>query len=177
MSTNHTTNYNLNQWEAADKVLRTDFNEDNAKIDAALKANADAIAAETAARTAAVNSKADQSALNSLSQAVAGLGNCQVWTTSYTGTGTYGEDRPKSITCPKPPLLVVVAGERGHLLFLQRGQDIVTGLKPVQADPGVWIYASWSGSSVSWYTAIDAVEQMNSSGQHYFVVAFLDAAE
>ena len=36
MSTNHTTNYNLNQWEATDKVLRTEFNEDNAKIDAAL---------------------------------------------------------------------------------------------------------------------------------------------
>ena len=53
MSTNHTTNYDLNQWEASDKVLRTEFNSDNAKIDAALKANADAIAAEAAAREAA----------------------------------------------------------------------------------------------------------------------------
>ena len=44
MSTNHTTNYDLNQWEGTDKVLRTEFNQDNAKIDAALKANADAIA-------------------------------------------------------------------------------------------------------------------------------------
>ena len=43
MSTNHTTNYDLNQWEGTDKVLRTEFNADNAKIDAALKANADAI--------------------------------------------------------------------------------------------------------------------------------------
>lgn len=32
-----TTNYQLNQWEASDYVRRTDFNEDNAKIDAALK--------------------------------------------------------------------------------------------------------------------------------------------
>lgn len=31
-----TTNYGLNQWEASDRVLRTDFNDDNAKIDAAL---------------------------------------------------------------------------------------------------------------------------------------------
>ena len=45
MSTNHTTNYDLNQWEAADKVLRTEFNEDNAKIDAALNSSADAIGA------------------------------------------------------------------------------------------------------------------------------------
>ena len=52
MSTNHTTNYDLNQWEGTDKVLRTEFNADNSKIDAALKANADAIAAEAAAREA-----------------------------------------------------------------------------------------------------------------------------
>ena len=38
MASNHTTNYQLCQWEAADKVLRTDFNEDNQKIDAALAA-------------------------------------------------------------------------------------------------------------------------------------------
>ena len=36
MATNHTTHYDLNQWQATDQVLRTDFNADNAKIDAAL---------------------------------------------------------------------------------------------------------------------------------------------
>jgi len=36
MSTNHTENYSLCQWEAEDQVLRTDFNADNAKIDAEL---------------------------------------------------------------------------------------------------------------------------------------------
>ena len=72
MSTNHTTNYNLNQWEATDKVLRTDFNEDNAKIDAALKSHDDAIAAETAAREAAVSGKADAATVAALSQTVSG---------------------------------------------------------------------------------------------------------
>ena len=38
-----TTNYQLNQWAKADRVMMDDFNADNAKIDAALKANADAI--------------------------------------------------------------------------------------------------------------------------------------
>ena len=37
MASNYTTNYQLNQWEPTDQVLRTDFNADNAKIDAALK--------------------------------------------------------------------------------------------------------------------------------------------
>ena len=38
-----TTNYQLNQWAKSDRLMMDDFNADNAKIDAALKANADAI--------------------------------------------------------------------------------------------------------------------------------------
>jgi len=38
MPSNFTPNYQLNQWEPDDRVLRTDFNADNAKIDAALGA-------------------------------------------------------------------------------------------------------------------------------------------
>ena len=38
MASGQTANYQLNQWEAEDKVLRTEFNADNAKIDAALAA-------------------------------------------------------------------------------------------------------------------------------------------
>ena len=36
MASNHTQHYGLCQWEATDAVLRTDFNQDNAKIEAAL---------------------------------------------------------------------------------------------------------------------------------------------
>ena len=32
----YTEHYQLNQWDAADRVLREDFNRDNAKVDAAL---------------------------------------------------------------------------------------------------------------------------------------------
>lgn len=41
---NKTTNYQLNQWEASDDFLRTDFNEDNAKIEAALDTKAEIVA-------------------------------------------------------------------------------------------------------------------------------------
>lgn len=37
MASNYTEHYGLCQWEATDQVLRTEFNEDNAKIDAALE--------------------------------------------------------------------------------------------------------------------------------------------
>ena len=77
MASNHTTNYNLNQWEATDKVLRTDFNEDNAKIDAALKGLSDQVAGKAAqsavdALTQSVSGKADAATVAALSQTVSG---------------------------------------------------------------------------------------------------------
>ena len=44
MSTNYTSHYNLCQWEPNDPVLRTDFNADNAKLDAALKSQSTQLA-------------------------------------------------------------------------------------------------------------------------------------
>ena len=53
MASNYTENYGLCQWEATDQVLRTDFNEDNAKVDEALKSASDlAQAAQTLAGAA-----------------------------------------------------------------------------------------------------------------------------
>ncbi len=43
MASGQTQYYGLNQWEAADQVLRTEFNADNQKIDGALKAMRDLI--------------------------------------------------------------------------------------------------------------------------------------
>ena len=40
---NQTTNYKLNQWEPEDDFLRTDFNEDNAKIEEALNLKCEVI--------------------------------------------------------------------------------------------------------------------------------------
>lgn len=37
MASNYTEKYKLCQWEETDAVLRTDFNEDNQKIEAAIK--------------------------------------------------------------------------------------------------------------------------------------------
>ena len=54
---NQTANYQLSQWESTDRILMADFNADNAKIDAALKANAEAITAEAEARNAAISAE------------------------------------------------------------------------------------------------------------------------
>ena len=49
-----TTNYHLNQWAPEDRILRTNFNSDNAKVDTAIKAVETAAAAAIAAVAASV---------------------------------------------------------------------------------------------------------------------------
>ena len=90
---NRTQNYNLCQWEAADKIQRTDFNADNAKIDAALGA----LAARLSTR-----------------------GNCRVVTGQYTGTGTFGEGNAKVFAFDKPIALLGVATSYG-IIFTAPG--------------------------------------------------------
>ena len=46
----NTSNYGLKRWDGEDRILHTEFNDNWDKIDTALKANADAVAAETAVR-------------------------------------------------------------------------------------------------------------------------------
>ena len=59
MASNKTANYGLSQWEATDQVVRADFNSDNAKIDAAIKAAEDkAIGAQETADIAKVAAEA-----------------------------------------------------------------------------------------------------------------------
>ena len=53
MASQQTPNYKLSRWAGTDRIMMEDFNRDNAAIDAALKGNAEAVAAETAAREAA----------------------------------------------------------------------------------------------------------------------------
>jgi len=75
MSSSYTPNYALNQWSEDDRVLREEFNADNAKTDAALAELAQSLAGkasqdEVTGVKNVVATKADQSALNALSEAV-----------------------------------------------------------------------------------------------------------
>ena len=83
MSTNHTPNYQLNQWEPEDKVVRADFNADNAKIDAALAGKAEASTLEALSKTVA--GKADTSEITRLEQSV--TARAAIVTGYYIGNG------------------------------------------------------------------------------------------
>lgn len=80
MQMTKTSNYQLNQWAATDQVRRTDFNADNQKIDAALKAL-------------------------SLS-----AGNCKIVQGSYVGAGQYGPSNKNVISFSGKPIFVFVHG-------------------------------------------------------------------
>lgn len=108
MASNHTEHFSLNQWLPDDQVKRTDFNEDNAKIDAALndlsgglaekagQAALDALAAEVA-------KKATTAALEALSNTLASMP--RLVTGSYTGNGE--ESRLISLGFQPKALLVM----------------------------------------------------------------------
>ena len=76
----HTQNYQLSRWEKDDRIMMEDFNADNARIDAALAAKADAedvtALGETVAAVAAALGAAGK--------------NTRITWGSYNGTGTYG---------------------------------------------------------------------------------------
>ena len=69
MATNHTSNYQLCQWEASDQVLRSDFNADNAKVDAALAG-------------LATTDQEHETKMTQLNQQLSLRGNCQAYFTS-----------------------------------------------------------------------------------------------
>ena len=113
MASNHTEHFSLNQWQADDQVKRTDFNEDNAKIDAALndlsgglaekagQAALDALAAEVA-------KKATTAALEALSKKLASM-PCLV-TGTYTGDGA----ESRLISLGFQPKALLVMREEGY---------------------------------------------------------------
>ena len=153
MSSQKTEHYELNQWLATDQVLRTDFNADNAKIDAALKSQADDIAA--------------------LETTMAQKGNCQLWTTTYTGTGESGEDSPNSITFPVLPLVVFIIADYGDMMVMLA--NATNGLYITGGDNSSLAHTTWSGKTVSWYNDGFPYTQMNQAGTLYRVLAFYQA--
>ena len=83
MATDHTPNYQLSQWRASDVFVRTDFNEDHLKIDAALHALASQKADQTAVE-ALTTQKAEQSAVTGLQQQIQGLSSSKADQTTVT---------------------------------------------------------------------------------------------
>ena len=146
---NQTNHYQLSQWEPTDRILMENFNGDNQKIDAALKANAEA-AASAAASAAA-------------------RGNCQIWMDTYTGTGKAGSGNKCTIAFPQKPVLfrICQANNSYHTVSYHGCRELY-----VMNGSSTYICtASWNGNTLSWYHERDYVLQLNDTNSVYHVVA------
>lgn len=144
MPSNQTANYALNQWSRTDQVRMDDFNADNAKIDAALTAQAGALAAHT--------------------EALSKLGNCQLYTTTYVGTGESGANSPNTLTFPQKPVMAII----GHDIYF------TLHIFPYDYDFN-WDHHyyefRWNGNTFTWYSS-NPDYQLNVKDQTYYVLAF-----
>ena len=173
MASNYTTNYNLCQWEATDQVQRTDFNADNAKLDAALATKAEAAALNSLTQT--VNQKASQSAFNALNTTVQQI---QADLTKIT-FGTYTGDGVESRTIDLgfTPTAILVFTDYGsaycygdywgglafadHPITINYASDLVLSI----VENGITVYNKYNTTWKCWiYT--------NQAGINYYYIAF-----
>ena len=155
MASNQTSNYGLNQWEATDQVLRTDFNADNSKIDAALKGLA--------------NKDTELEAM--ISAATAASGNCEMELITYTGTGTYGTEHPTRVQFADLPEVFFIVGGKAMLLG-QGGSDQMMLIASNMFNE-TFINAtthSWSGGQLTLVDSSNARYQMNGEDTAYWVL-------
>ncbi len=140
---NYTPNYQLHQWEPEDPFLRTDFNEDFQKIDAALKASGDC---------------------HFVYGSYVGTGT---FGASAPCTLDFSGILPEA---PKMLLVRRVIGTYNYLLVL-RGMES-TYLSSQTTYSNEVAYLTWRDTSVSWYVEKDADLQMNIEGESYYYIAF-----
>ena len=190
MATNQTTNYQLNQWEPTDAVQRVEFNQDNAKLDTALKSLADQVvqkANQSALNTliSAVNQKADASTVSSLSSllnseisqrqeadsslqtALTLKGNCQIYYGTYIGDGKSS----RTLTFERRPLLVLIQGGNLICRAIQGNQYMMCR---TNGQGGTTCPAIWTENSLKFDGASDDYAP-NSQGGTYYLVTLMAA--
>ena len=154
MSSQKTEHYELNQWLATDQVLRTDFNADNAKIDAVLQnqtSNLSALSELVTAHTAALAQK----------------GNCQIYYAAYTGDG----QTTRAFSFHRRPWLVILHGGHYTCFALYGGSEANTFSTN---GSGAYGTASWSGTSVT-FTFPATYYLCNDQGRSFAMVALIPA--
>lgn len=170
MASNHTQTYGLNQWALSDSVIMADFNEDNLKTEQALLALKEEF------------KSADQEIEQTLTAALPKFAMG-----SYTGTGTKGAENPNSLTFAFEPKLLIIALQPVDTNDMDRSLSGVESVRPLVAIQGAstaavsygsgsyprayMINLTWSGKTVSWYSAADAFLQFNASDATYRYLA------
>ena len=164
-----TKNYALPKWKKSDFIQMDDFNDAFAKLDTALKAEADA--------RAAADSTASK-ALSALEQTVTKSKLCRIKYGSYTGNGKTGKANANTLSCDFYPVLLIISTV-----------DQYSNITRAVAIRGINIFASgvsnrddlitWNVRGVSWYPSLEddtsfdvSHVQLNASGIVYQYLLF-----
>lgn len=106
--------------------------------------------------------------VSSLDELAKALGAVKVTAGSYTGNGQYGKETPNSLSFPFPPKFLMIAEPQGYSVIVINNSQYA-----LYSGVGAWyLFATWSGNSVSWYSPDSERDQMNSSGKTYTYYAF-----
>ena len=143
---NYTTNYQLPTWVETDRIQMEDFNDMTEKLDAALGEQSGTLAEHTAA--------------------IAGLGNCAVYTESYAGTSSLA---PISRTFPGKPMIVIIMP---LATTVGSGVIICNGADHPFTDGNLQL--TWEGNTVTWYNGGSTTGGMDKNGINYLIIALLD---
>ena len=159
-----TKNYALPKWKKSDFIQMDDFNDAFAKLDTALKAEADA--------RAAADSTASK-AHSALEQTVTKSKLCRIKYGSYTGNGKSGKADPNTLSCDFYPVLLIIS-KIDEYSNITRAVAI-RGVSKFGSGAGNRLNINtWSERGVSWYsetetdTYYNAYDvQLNTSGIVY----------
>lgn len=159
-----TKNYALPKWKKSDFIQMDDFNDAFAKLDTALKAEADA--------RAAADSTASK-ALSALEQTVTKSKLCRIKYGSYTGNGKSGKADPNTLSCDFYPVLLIISTADQYSNITRA--VAIRGVSKFSGGAGNrQNINTWSERSVSWYsetetdTYYNAYDvQLNTSGIVY----------
>ncbi len=154
-STSKTPNYSLSQWAAGDTLTHVDVNEDNAKIDAAIK--------QAANDAAAVSAK------------LVSDGYCRVQVGTYNGTGVSGAANPNSLTFNFTPKIVIVRYRSSGVEAFGAQMVALWGFSTQAAvhtdySSTDYLYLSYSGNTIQWYCTAP-YKQLNDGTSVYAYVA------
>ena len=156
-----TTNYQLPKWEKSDFIKMDDFNDMTQKLDAALKANADAAA-----------TKAEAETVTAIAQTIANGKLCRIKYGSYTGNGKNGSANPTAVNCDFYPVLFGIWDGGNSIQFVMRGNNSLYN------SIGQSSTLSWKDNGLNWYC--DRAEygyqpsniQYNAANSKYYYIVF-----
>lgn len=163
----YTENYQLNQWAKTDRIQMDDFNADNAKIDAALKANANAIAAKADSSALSAETNARTAAISQLSAEKLDKSEAlRLYTGTWTGDGVNG----RTLTLPCVPKLALLfaeydSGKTPLLILIRQGGVYYLRGSNYEATTSI----SLSGSTLTFHSSI--LGNMSGSVGSYVVFA------